>query len=370
MKTGPIGTLPGFQTFNAFFADLEGDFEPIQLSDKENAAFLKALASIDGAAKMEFRELREDLELTARIREARRYADGRTFVRVEFRHLEETDHSCSSAGQPCGFAWTGPYQLMAAFDSAGALDSYTVLPGRDVLPEGLEFAVTSKEPGPLHYDTTDDVAFVLDRLTSGFGWREVIIYDKATHGHLANLHGFGKGKGFLMYWRLGCNPWHMNASDMTLSQVEACLRALGTGGIKALEEAIAWEVRTYEETPVRVDEMLWRSLELAKLQDDEIKMRTIHAVGVDDEWVEERFRFLDIASGTWEEMQERIYEKACGLSDRGKAAKLFTLLALRGHVESCKRLSLHFESEADYDLADYWSAQAATLEEPRSRVTA
>ena len=365
MKTGPIGTLPGFQTFNAFFADLEGDFEPIQLSDKENAAFLKVLVSLDGAAKMEFRELREDLELTARIREARRYADGRTFVRVEFRHLEETDHSCSSAGQPCGFAWTGPYQLMAAFDSAGALDSYTVLPGRDVLPEGLEFAVSSKEPGPLHYDTTDDVAFVLDRLTSGFGWREVIIYDKATHGHLANLHGFGKGKGFLMYWPLGCNPWHMSASDMTLPQVEACLDALGTGGMRALEEAVAWGVRVYDETPVRVDEMLRRSLELAKLQDDEIKVQTVHAVGVDDEWVDSRFRFLDIASGTWGEMQERIYEKACVLGDKAKAAKLFALLALRGHVPSCNNLAQHFHSgrgvEADPYLAGYWNARAANV---------
>ena len=365
MKTGSIGTLPGFQTFNAFFADLKGDFEPTRLTDKENAACLKALASIDGASTMDFLGLREDLELTARIREARQYADGRTFVRVEFRRLKETDSSCSSAGQPCGFTWKGPYQLMAAFDSAGELDSYTVLPGRDVLPEGLEFAVSSKEPGPLHYDKTDDVAFVLDRLTSGFGWREVIIYDKATHGHLANLHGFGKGKGFLMYWPLGCNPWHMNASDMTLPQVEACLDALGTGGMRALEEAVAWDVRVYDETPVRVDEMLWRSLELAKLHGDEIKVRTVHAVGVDDEWVDSRFRFLDIASGTWEEMQERIYEKACGLGDKAKAAKLFALLALRGHVPSCKNLAQHFHSgrgvEADPYLADYWSARAANV---------
>ena len=363
MKTGPIGTLPGFQTFNAFFADLKGDFEPTRLTDKENAAYLKALASIDGASTMDFLGLREDLELTARIREARRYAGGRTFVRVEFRRLEETDCSCSSAGQPCGFAWKGPYQLMTAFDSAGELDSYTVLPGRDVLPEGLEFAVSSKEPGPLHYDKTDDVAFVLDRLASGFGWREVIIYDKATHGHLANLHGFGKG--FLMYWPLGCNPWHMSASDMTLLQVEACLDALGTGGMRALEEAVAWEVKVSDETPVRVDEMLRRSLELAKLQDDAIRVRTVHAVGVDDEWVERRFRFLDIASGTWEEMQERIYEKACGLGDKAKAAKLFALLALRGHVPSCKSLAQHFHSgrgvEADPEVADYWYERAAKV---------
>lgn len=190
-------------------------------------------------------------------------------------------------------------------------------------------------------------------------------------GPIKTLPGFGKGKGYLLYWHLCCIPWIMSASDLTLPQVEACLRALGTGGIKALEEAISWEVLAYEKTPVRVDEMLWRSLELAKLQDDEIKMLTIHAVGVDDEWVERRFRFLDIASGTWEEMQERIYEKACGLSDEAKAAKLFALLALRGHVPSCNRLSLLFESgmgvEADYDLADYWSAQAATLGGPRSR---
>ena len=131
------------------------------------------------------------------------------------------------------------------------------------------------------------------------------------------------------------------------------------------ENAVAWEVRVYDETPVRVDEMLWRSLELAKLQNDEIRVRTVQAVGVDDEWVDNRFRFLDIASGTWEEMQERIYEKACGLGDKAKAAKLFALLALRGHVTSCKNLAQHFHSgrgvEADPYLAEYWNARAANV---------
>jgi len=40
--------FPRFKKFNAFFSGLTGDFEPANLTEKEKAASLKAIASIDG----------------------------------------------------------------------------------------------------------------------------------------------------------------------------------------------------------------------------------------------------------------------------------------------------------------------------------
>ncbi len=140
--------FPRFKKFNAFFSGLTGDFEPANLTEKEKAASLKAIASIDGASRMDFWSLREDLELTATVREARRYANGATFVRFEFKRLNDTARSCSPKAR-YGFRWSRPYQLMAVFDPMWTLESYTVLPGRAIVPEGLTFSVDSMKPGPL-----------------------------------------------------------------------------------------------------------------------------------------------------------------------------------------------------------------------------
>ena len=363
MKDNLSQTLPRFKKFNAFFSDLTGEFEPTMLTAKEKNVCLKAIASIDGESKIEFMELREDLELTAKVRETRRYPDGRMFVRFEFRRLEETGASCSSVDENYGFVWSRPYQLMAVFDSMLTLESYTVLPGRDTMTDGLEFMVSSGKPGPLHYDKTSDLECVLERLRTGSGWREVIIYNKATHEHFANLHGFGNGKGFLMYWRICCIPWYMSASDLTLPQVEACLKALGTGGIKALEDAVDWGVSVYDKSTVRVDAMLRRSLELAKQRGDEMCARTVRAVGVGEESISQPFRFLDVKTGTLTEMRNEIFDQICNESDKGKEVKLLAMLATRGHTESQHNLGYHFHFglgvPVDYDLAIYWHTLAA-----------
>lgn len=356
-------TLPKFKKFNAFFSDLTGAFEPVMLTAKEKDVFLKAIVSLDGESRIEFLELREDLELTATVRETRRYPGGKTFVRFEFKRMEETGASCSSTSEDYGFVWSRPYQLMAVFNSMWTLESYTVLPGRDIMTDGLEFMVSSKKPGPLSYDKTCDLEYVLDCLRNGSGWREVIIYNKSTHEHFANLHGFGRGKGFLMYWRICCIPWYMSASDLTLQQVEACLTALGTGGIKALEDAVDWSVSFYDKSTVRVDEMLRRSLELAKLRGDELRARTVRAVDVDENAIPKPFRFLDVKTGTLSEMRREVFDRACAESDQGKEVKLLAMLALRGHTESQHNLGYHFHFgfgvPVDYDLAIYWHTLAA-----------
>ncbi len=359
--------FPRFKKFNAFFSGLTGDFEPTNLTEKEKAASLKAIASIDGAARMDFWSLREDLELTATVREARRYANGTTFVRFEFKRLNDTARSCSPKAR-YGFRWSRPYQLMAMFDPMWTLESYTVLPGRDVVSEGLIFSVNSKKkPGRLRYEDTEDLAYALDHLIHKSGWREVIVYDKASNEHFANINCIGNAYGFEMYWNICCMPWHVSASNMTPSQIETCLNALGSGGIKALEDAFDWNATVYGSTTVHVDEMLRRSLELAKLRGDEIGARTVRAVGVDENVVANPFRFLDIGLDTVDEMKRHIFRIACYCEkDKARASRLFAMLALRGHPQSCSKLGHHFHSgtgvPVDNDLAIYWLEKAVAAD--------
>ena len=111
MKHSLSRTLPGFKMFNAFFSDLKGAFEPTILTEKQKAVFPQAIAALDGSPKEALRPLREDFGLTAKVREARKYEDGRTFVRYEFNRLES---NCT---------WSRPYQLGAAFREAERVDS-------------------------------------------------------------------------------------------------------------------------------------------------------------------------------------------------------------------------------------------------------
>ena len=148
--------LPGFKMFNAFFADLKGPFEPMVLTNKEKDAFRKAICVLGGSPKEALRPLCEDLELTAKIREARRYAGGWTFVRYEFRRLES---NCT---------WSRSYQFMAAFDNIGNLKSYTVLCGRGEVSDGLLFGVSPRWYEWKNHDKTRDAAIALGRLKSAY----------------------------------------------------------------------------------------------------------------------------------------------------------------------------------------------------------
>jgi len=127
-----------------------------------------------------------------------------------------------------------------------------------------------------------------------------------------------------------------------------------------LEDVAEWRMSVCDETTVHVDEMLRRSLELAKMRGDELMAKTVRAVGVSEGSVANPFRFLDIPSGTLPELQKRVFKKACRLHS-GKAPKLFAMLALRGDPQSQRKLGEIFRDgigvETDSKLSDYWFSQ-------------
>jgi len=360
MEKSITGSLPGFKMFNDFFANLKGDFEPVALAEDEKELYLRSLGSLDGAAKMDLLELREDLELTAKVREARRYADGRMYVRFEFRRLSDTAKSCESIDEQYSFEWSRPYQLMMVFDRHGHIDSYTVLSGIDKVVGGLEATLSYHDTPGRSYEVVNDVATMLEFFKQGTGWREALIRDAADEEFFVTIHRNKDLKSFFLYWHVCCSPWDLHNNELTYSQIESAIKALRDGGVRALEDVVEWRTSVCDETTVRVDEMLRRSLELAKNRGDEMMARTVRAVGVSEGSVVNPFRFLDIPSGTLSELRKRVFKKACRLH-RGKSEKLFAVLALRGDPQSQRKLGEIFRAgigvEADRELSDYWLAQ-------------
>ena len=167
MKHSLSRTLPGFKMFNAFFSDLKGAFEPTILTEKQKAVFRQAIAALDGSPKEALRPLREDFGLTAKVREARQYEDGRTFVRYEFNRLES---NCT---------WSRPYQLMAAFGRVGDLESYTVLRGRGEVSDGLAFAISPRWYEWENHEETKKAAVALAHLKDDEEC-EVALQNRAT----------------------------------------------------------------------------------------------------------------------------------------------------------------------------------------------
>lgn len=352
MKNNLSRVLPGFKMFNMFFADLKGTFEPTMLTEKQKEVYRKSIVALNGSPKEAFRPLREDLELTAKVREARLYADGRTFVRYEFRRL----------GSNC--TWSRPYQLMAIFSQDGDLESYTVLRGRGEVSEGLAFAITPRWYTWKEYEETNDAAVALGRLKDDAEC-QVAIQNRATGEWFAYI--YGRGGCYIVEWYICCDPWLLAASDLSYQQIEALVKDLPAHGIRGFEDAIGWSQFDYDASqqkhgiPVDVDANLYRAMELAKKSGDEMRVKTVQSLGIGEE-IEEPFG-MRCAPGTFSEQRWYTFNKAVEEKDKAKAAKLFAMLAMRGHTQSRSNLGYHFHFgfgvPVDYDLAIYWHTLAA-----------
>jgi TPR repeat protein len=160
----------------------------------------------------------------------------------------------------------------------------------------------------------------------------------------------------------------MTAGGLSYQQIEAMVAAVREHGIKGLEDAIEWRQFDFEALQqmhgvfVQVDANLYRSLELAKRQGDEMRVKTVQALGVGDGKIDEPFS-IRIAPGTLAAQRRAIFYKAVDEEDKVKASKLLAMLALRGHTQSRNNLGFRFHFgmgvPEDYDLAIYWHTLAA-----------
>ena len=320
------------------------------------------ITTLNAGIDQDFLRLREDLELTAKVREARRYADGRTFVRYEFNRVES---NCT---------WSRPYQLMTVFGQIGDLESYTVLGGRGEVSDGLTFAISPRWYKWEDHEETRNAAVALARLKDDAEC-EVALQDSATGEWFAYI--YGRGGRYIVEWYICCVPWLMTASELSFSQIEAMFAAIKERGIKGLEDAIEWQQFDFKASQrkhgvlVQVDVNLYRAMEQAKRRGDEMRVKTVRALGIGDGKIDEPYS-IRIAPGSFAAQLLAIFDKAVDLAtsdkavdeeDKVKASKLLAMLALRGHTLSRCNIGYHFNFgigvPKDYDLAIYWYTLAA-----------
>lgn len=351
--------LPGFRTFNPFFAELREPFEPVACGEPEKRAYVRALAALHGRPAHLFRQVREDIALTAVVREVRRYGGDRTFVRFEFTPM----------GAHC--VWGDPVQLMVVFDELGNIVRYTVLRGRGLHRSGIVASMTRTLYDWENYTDTEDLQQALDFLGNETT-PEVAFSDQTPERHFLYVYG-GKGVDGRMFdveWYLANAPWLLTAKAVGLDEVERIVSAVRDGGDVAAGESADWRQfdfeRNYRESGAlfEIDRELRRMLERAKRDGDEIAEKTIRTVGIDERYRKDPFS-IRVPFGSGRAMMNSLYSQTVvkgGLPEARKS-RLVAYLALRGHVWSQHYLGyrLHFGCgiKVDYPLAVHWHERAA-----------
>jgi len=352
--------LPGFCTYREFFNRLGGPFENVIPAEGEKKMLVQALQRIDGAPGHEFRQLRDDLDLTARVREVRRYGGNRTFVRFEYQRLIHPAE------------WGLPLQLMVLFGRNRRILAYTVLQGRGRLTDGVRFSMTAKRYDWDSYRKTEDMTEAL-RFLKRNKTGEIAVTDKATGAHV--LYAYAgmspRGKGYDIEWYLGCVPWLLTAKGVGYEAVEDAIKALLDGGVTALEEALPWRQFDFRESYCRdgvkfeIDLELNRYLLRAERDGDETARDAILAVGLVSAQKGEP-RSEKVSYGSADRMLQELSDLASGgtLPDRDAAA-IDCYLALRGRRDNIHNLGwrFHFGSgvKADYRQAICWQEKSAAM---------
>lgn len=355
--------LPDFRMYHAFFEELGDDFDPMTLSEDEKRESVEALWKLTGSPAHEFRQLCDDLNLTAQVREARRYAEDRIYVRFDFRRMTDSG----------GFG--EPLQLMVVFDELWNIQMYTVLRDRGELEEGVRYSMTKVRSNWDRFDTTEEVAEALAFLEAE-PMGEIGVTDIAN-GHRFLYIYAGKGEGGTGYdieWYLGCEPWHLTVKGVDLACVRHVLDELDRGGVKAIEEAVDWRqfdfVGHYRKDGFRfeIDRELHRFLARAKKEGNTMVEETIRTVGIGEEqngkpyairvhYASERIMLEELFGQTIPKME----------ADDGDWLKVRTLayLALRQHVKSIHGLGWFFHFgrgvPVDYPKAIFWQEKSAAM---------
>lgn len=349
--------LPRFLLYKEFFAQLGPDFRSVTLKKSEKKICLEAMKAIDGGPHCVMREFRDDFDLTAVVREARRYCEN-TFVRAEFHHMR------------CDGEWSAPVQFMALFDSRFNLCSYTVLVDRGELKDGFEFGMTATKYNWERHEKTQSVDEVL-RFMRTHGNAEIGVIDKAfDYPFLYVYTGMGKsGRGYDVEWYLTGEPWLLTVKNVKFAKVEAIIRALSSDGIKGVEKSADWEQFDFIGTFSRngylfnVDRALKRILLKAQKEGDGMVARTIMALGVGAGKIEKPYEVY-VPFGSVKSMRADLFNMTLD-SKVGELeqAKILAYLSVRMGGDSMNNLGYKFHFgfgvETDYDLAEYWHLKGA-----------
>lgn len=358
-----VNSLPRFRMFNAFFGLLRGGFEPLRISEAEKRAYVQALKNLGGSPLHLFRQLRDDLDLTARVREARRYDGNRFYIRFDFFRMTK-------------LGWTGmPIQLMVIFNGSKDIVSYTVVRERGRMENGIAYVMTKAD-----WNRHEEAKHIPDVLEFLANEKEGEVYAvdagaerKEDSSSVVDVCRCGDGNKYDVKWHLACDPWLLTVKNVDLDCVKSVLMALENGGVKELEKVVEWMPFDFIEdyckngVPFDIDTELRRYLERAKRDGDAMVEETIRAVGVSEASNDRPYRvWVEFGSNSC--MLDRLYGEADPERKDGNEAlkaRCTAYLALRDHMWSIHNLGwrFHFGKGVPVDIqkAIYWQEKSAAM---------
>lgn len=349
------GFPPGFTTFADFFAQLDGEGEPMLPTAEDRRVLPRRLEQIDGSPHYLFEGVREDMLATAEVKECRRYPEGRMYVRYEV-----------SAMLPDG-SWDGPCELLSVWNADGRLDAYTFIhnTGRDMsVAATLHLAENEDGVGDEFVDDAESVlAFARDMKTGD----AVVVGNDEINGEYMMVV-MEKG-GLRLCWQVFSGPWIFNSrSCVTFDRAEEAIRVFFDKGILGVEEFCEWEMAEDcdEESRMKAFQIpreLRRDLLRAQRIGDTMAERSLRDVGVTESGPlpEQDVR---VPYGPYSAMLDALREKldeGLGVDDY---IRLQTFLALRGDELSQCDVAYHYEEgmsvyKKDFSAAEYWYLKAA-----------
>ena len=365
MKGQSKNNLPQFRLLNEFFGLLKGEFEPLRISEAEKRAYVEALMKLIGSPAHLFRQLRDDLDLTARVRESRRYDGNRYFVRFDFRRMTKRN----------GFGL--PIQLMAIFDGQRNVIAYTVVRERGKMEHGVAYAMTATRNDGRCCKESTNIPEVLAFLAKG---NAGVVYavdrenrQRGRSSRVMRICRCSGGIGYDVEWLLACDPWRLTVKGVGLGCVKSVLTALENGGVTELGKVVGWTpfdfIGKYRKSGVLfdIDLELRRYLERAKRGGDAMVEDTIRAAGVSETGSGRSCR-VRVEFGSDSRMLDRLCSEADPERDNGDErlkARCAVYLALRNHMWGIHNLGwrFHFGKGVPVDIqkAIYWHEKSAAM---------
>jgi len=297
--------LPGFVGLREFFRRLGDQFEPIALDDDQQDFYIKKIEELRGFPEDLFFNMKWAWRIDPHFREARRYPNGVTMVRIGVGMIV------------CGTGLARDTQnLLMAFDANDRLLHYTVLAGSGKLEKGVKVYTCRDAVGVAEeYDSFDAAErFVRTMDKDDFFVIEDVAFPRQYLQALAGMEG-GKLvyaveyclENFVLHFTL---PHHVDADG-----VLKLLSVLKNEGFASLQDAAAWKQLNVEgywdsngkdvEVDVGILAHIYRT-EIVKGDDAAQEMREIFDLRTEDE----KPLSVKVSYGSSEEMRAELFELA------------------------------------------------------------
>ena len=365
MKGRILGGPSGFSTYEGFFSEMRGARAPLCVDADGKVDLCKRLKCLRGEPGYLFDEVREDLLMTAAVKEVCACDHGQLYVRYEVCTLKE---NCE---------WDGPYQLLTLWSHEGALLSYTFVHGSG--RHGTIGAMLYRRHGKKGYqrlvNDMDEVIQFVAKMADGDA---VVVGNDDCNGEF--LMADSRNGKMMLAWQVFAMPWMFNATKcVSIHLVRDAIHLFFERGVRGIQALCEWESAEDYDEPSKLTGFvitrslrrhLFRALRLGNAEE----VKVLHAFGVttDGSVVPKE---LKVPFGSYESMLTALHGllyAESNLLPEEDERRLRLFLALRGDdLAQCDLAYMLQEGESpfsiDLNAAEYWYLQATRKGNPMAQ---